>query len=305
LIHVSIQEGGTTTGEHYIARIDTWIMPKGQIKMNTPPPPQQTFGVPGKSEKYKGVKHTILVMSGKGGVGKSTVAINLAISLGSQNRKVGIIDADINGPDDPKMLGVDREQLYATDKGIIPLDTKYGVSIISMAFLLQTDDTPVIWRGALRHKAVQQFLEDVSWENMDYVVMDFPPGTGDEALSVAQLVPDAEGVIIVATPQDVALLDVRKAINFAGQLKLKVLGIVENMSGLKCPHCGQDIDLFGSGGAENLSKKLNIDFLGKIPFIPEIVSNADSGIPGVAVNKVFSDAFESIAKKIIEKIEKK
>lgn len=280
-------------------------MPKGQIKMNTPPPPQQTFGVPGKSEKYKGVKHTILVMSGKGGVGKSTVAINLAISLGSQNRKVGIIDADINGPDDPKMLGVDREQLYATDKGIIPLDTKYGVSIISMAFLLQTDDTPVIWRGALRHKAVQQFLEDVSWENMDYVVMDFPPGTGDEALSVAQLVPDAEGVIIVATPQDVALLDVRKAINFAGQLKLKVLGIVENMSGLKCPHCGQDIDLFGSGGAENLSKKLNIDFLGKIPFIPEIVSNADSGIPGVAVNKVFSDAFESIAKKIIEKIEKK
>ncbi|MFG1461199.1 MAG: Mrp/NBP35 family ATP-binding protein [Thermoplasmataceae archaeon] len=280
-------------------------MPKGQIKMNTPPPPQQTFGVPGKSEKYKGVKHTILVMSGKGGVGKSTVAINLAISLGSQNRKVGIIDADINGPDDPKMLGVDREQLYATDKGIIPLDTKYGVSIISMAFLLQTDDTPVIWRGALRHKAVQQFLEDVSWENMDYVVMDFPPGTGDEALSVAQLVPDAEGVIIVATPQDVALLDVRKAINFAGQLKLKVLGIVENMSGLKCPHCGQDIDLFGSGGAENLSKKLNIDFLGKIPFIPEIVSNADSGIPGVAVNKVFSDAFESIAKKIIEKVEKK
>ncbi len=279
-------------------------MPKGQIKMNTPPPPQQTFGVPGKSEKYKGVKHTILVMSGKGGVGKSTVAINLAISLGSQNRKVGIIDADINGPDDPKMLGVDREQLYATDKGIIPLDTKYGVSIISMAFLLQTDDTPVIWRGALRHKAVQQFLEDVSWENMDYVVMDFPPGTGDEALSVAQLVPDAEGVIIVATPQDVALLDVRKAINFAGQLKLKVLGIVENMSGLKCPHCGQDIDLFGSGGAENLSKKLNINFLGKIPFIPEIVSNADSGIPGVAVNKVFSDAFENIAKKIIEKIEK-
>jgi ATP-binding protein involved in chromosome partitioning len=305
LIHVFIQERGTTTGEHYITRIDTWIMPKGQIKMNTPPPPQQTFGVPGKSEKYKGVKHTILVMSGKGGVGKSTVAINLAISLGSLNRKVGIIDADINGPDDPKMLGVDKEQLYATDKGIIPLDTKYGVSIISMAFLLQTDDTPVIWRGALRHKAVQQFLEDVSWEDMDYVVMDFPPGTGDEALSVAQLVPDAEGVVIVATPQDVALLDVRKAINFAGQLKLKVLGIVENMSGLKCPHCGQDIDLFGSGGAENLSKKLNIDFLGKIPFIPEIVSNADSGIPGVAVNKVFSDAFENIAKKIIDKVEKK
>lgn len=280
-------------------------MPKGEIKMNEPPKQKLVIEPPGKSEKYKGVKHTILVMSGKGGVGKSTVAINLAVSLANAGRKVGIIDADINGPDDPKMLGVDKEQIFANDNGIIPAETRYGVSIISMAFLLQTEDTPVIWRGALRHKAVQQFLEDVAWENKDYVIMDFPPGTGDEALTVAQLVPDAEGVVIVATPQDVALLDVRKAINFANQLKLRVLGVIENMSGLTCPHCGKEIELFGKGGAEKIANKLGIDFLGRIPFTPGIVENADNGIPGVAFDKKFAEEFSGIAEALAKKIERR
>lgn len=279
-------------------------MPKGEIKMNEPPKQKLTIEPPpGKSEKYKGVKHTILVMSGKGGVGKSTVAVNLAVSLANLGKKVGIIDADINGPDDPKMLGVDKEQIYANDKGIIPAETRYGVSIISMAFLLQTEDTPVIWRGALRHKAVQQFLEDVVWDNKDYVIMDFPPGTGDEALTVAQLIPDAEGVVIVATPQEIALLDVRKAINFAGQLKLKVLGVIENMSGFVCPHCGEELQLFGHGGAEAVAKKMGVDFLGRIPFTIGVVENADNGIPGVTVDKKFAEEFSSIADALVKKIE--
>lgn len=279
-------------------------MAKGEIKMNEPPKLQLNVAPPGKSEKYKGVKHTLLVMSGKGGVGKSTVAINLAVSLARLGKKVGLIDADINGPDDPKMLGIDKEKLFANEEGIIPAETKYGVSIISMAFLLSTEDTAVIWRGALRHKAVQQFLEEVKWEGMDYVVMDFPPGTGDEALTVAQLVPDAEGVIIVATPQDIALLDVRKAINFATQLKLKVLGLVENMSGLVCPHCGKEIEIFGKGGAEKLAKKLGIDFLGSLPFLPSVVTGADSGVPGVEVDKNFAGLFTGIAEKVVKKVEK-
>lgn len=279
-------------------------MPKGEIKMNEPPKAGATIQPPpGKSEKYKGVKHTILIMSGKGGVGKSTVAVNLAVSLANMGKKVGIIDADINGPDDPKMLGVDKDQIFANDKGIIPAETKYGVSIISMAFLLQSEDTPVIWRGALRHKAVQQFLEDVVWENKDYVIMDFPPGTGDEALTVAQLVPDAEGVVIVATPQEIALLDVKKAINFAHQTKLKVLGVIENMSGFVCPHCGEEIQLFGKGGAETVAKNMGVDFLGRIPFTTGVVENADKGIPGISTDKKFADEFGSIAERLVGKIE--
>lgn len=269
-------------------------MPSGTIKMNKPPP-QPMVQPPGKSEKYKGVKHTIMVMSGKGGVGKSTVAVNLAVTLVSQGFKVGLLDADINGPDDPKMLGVDKEKLYANDKGqIIPMDTKYGVKVISMAFLLPNEETAVIWRGALRHKAVQQFLEDVAWGEMDYVILDMPPGTGDEALTVSQLVPDSDGIVVVVTPQDVALLDAKKAMNFASQLKLSVLGIVENMSGLVCPHCGETIDVFKKGGGEKAAKEHNVPFLGRIPLVTEVVEKADEGIPAVVVNDALKGIFADI-----------
>ena len=179
-------------------------MPSGTIKVNKPPP-MPIVGPPPKSTKYKGVKHTIMVMSGKGGVGKSTVAVNMAVTLAQQGLKVGVIDADINGPDDPKMLGVDKEKVYADESGISPVNTKYGVKVISMGFLLPTEETAVVWRGALRHKAIQQFIEDVVWKDMDYVILDLPPGTGDEALSISQIVPEVEGVVIVITPQDVAL----------------------------------------------------------------------------------------------------
>ncbi len=274
---------------------------KGNIKINTPPP-APVVGPPGKSTKYK-VKHTIMVMSGKGGVGKSTVAVNLAVSLADRGFKVGLVDADINGPDDPKLLGVEDLKLYADENGIIPIDTKYGVKVVSMAFLLPSTDTPVIWRGSLRHKAIQQFLDDVSWKDTEYVVIDMPPGTGDEALSIAQLVPDANGVLIVVTPQDVALLDAKKAINFARQLKLPVLGIIENMSGFICPHCGEITYIFKNGGGEKAATDYNITFLGKIPLLAEIVDNTDAGIPTVKTNAKIREIFNSVIEKLVKEIE--
>lgn len=279
-------------------------MPKGQIKMNEPPP-QPIVAPPGKSAKYRGVKHTILVMSGKGGVGKSTFAVNLAVSLSHMGKSVGLIDADINGPDDPKMLGLSKTEVYADEKGIVPVQSKYGVKVISMAFLLPSEDTPVIWRGALRHKAIQQFLEDVIWTGTDYIVMDFPPGTGDEALTVGQLIPDADGVVIVITPQEVAILDAVKAINFAKQLKIPVLGVVENMSGYVCPHCGETVNIFGTGGGEEAAKKYGVPFLGRIPIYPEIAEKSDEGVPVVSVNEKVKELFTTIARNLVSAVEKK
>ncbi len=275
-------------------------MAKGTIKMDNPPPPP-VIQAPGKSVKYKGVKHTILVMSGKGGVGKSTIAVNLAVTLSDLGFRVGLVDADINGPDDPKLLGVENEKVYADEKGIVPVETKYGPRVISMAFLLPSQDTAVIWRGALRHKAVQQFLEDVIWDNMDYVILDFPPGTGDEALTVAQLIPDSDGAVIVITPQDLAILDAVKAINFAGQLKMKVLGLIENMSGFVCPHCGEKTDLFKSGTIGKVAEKYGVELLGSLPFVPDVVLNADNGVPAVRSSKDIQDTFIEIAKALINK----
>ena len=275
-------------------------MPSGTIKVNKPPP-MPIVGPPPKSTKYKGVKHTIMVMSGKGGVGKSTVAVNLAVTLAQQGQKVGVIDADINGPDDPKMLGVDKEKVYADESGISPVDTKYGVKVISMGFLLPTEETAVVWRGALRHKAIQQFIEDVVWKDMDYVILDLPPGTGDEALSISQIVPEVEGVVIVITPQDVALLDARKAINFADQMKIKVLGVIENMSGFVCPHCGEISYIFKTGGGEKAAKDHNVPFLGRIPLSQDVVETADEGVPIVTRNEKMKEIFSEITAKITRK----
>ena len=275
-------------------------MPSGTIKVNKPPP-MPIVGPPPKSTKYKGVKHTIMVMSGKGGVGKSTVAVNMAVTLAQQGLKVGVIDADINGPDDPKMLGVDKEKVYADESGISPVNTKYGVKVISMGFLLPTEETAVVWRGALRHKAIQQFIEDVVWKDMDYVILDLPPGTGDEALSISQIVPEVEGVVIVITPQDVALLDARKAINFADQMKIKVLGVIENMSGFVCPHCGEISYIFKTGGGEKAAKDHNVPFLGRIPLSQDVVETADEGVPIVTRNEKMKEIFSEIVSKIAQK----
>ena len=232
-------------------------------------------------ENLARIKHKIVVMSGKGGVGKSTVAVNLAITLADQGRKVGVMDVDIHGPDVAMLLGVEDERLQTTGDMIVPVSINENLSAISMAFLLEDRDTPVIWRGPLKMSAIRQFLGEVAWGDLDYLIIDLPPGTGDEPLSVAQLITDGAWAIIVTTPQDLALLDSRKAIRFAQQLKMNIAGVVENMAGLECPHCGETIDLFKTGGGEAAAKEMGVAFLGRIPIDPHMVIMGDLGQPYV------------------------
>jgi Mrp family chromosome partitioning ATPase len=227
------------------------------------------------------IKHKIVVMSGKGGVGKSTVAVSLALTLADQGYKVGVMDVDIHGPDVAKLLGVEDGQLESTGEMIIPVRVNENLSAISMAFLLEDRDTPIVWRGPMKMSAIKQFLGDVAWGDLDYLVIDLPPGTGDEPLTVAQMIPDGAWAVIVTTPQDLALLDSRKAIRFAEALKMNIAGVVENMAGLKCPHCEETIDLFKIGGGEAAAKEMGVNFLGRIPIDPHMVKMGDLGQPYV------------------------
>lgn len=222
------------------------------------------------------MKNRLLVFSGKGGVGKSTVAANLALVLARKGMKVGLLDVDIHGPNLAKMLGVEKKQLDISEAGIKPVEVNDKLKLVSMSFLLQDPDLPVIWRGPMKMKAIQQFLGDVKWGDLDWLVIDSPPGTGDEPLSVAQLIP-ATGAVVVTTPQEVSLMDSRKAVAFARKLNLKILGIVENMSGMVCPHCGKRIDLFKTGGGQRAAQELGVPFLGSIPLDPQIVTLGDEG----------------------------
>jgi ATP-binding protein involved in chromosome partitioning len=251
-------------------------------------------------ERMSKVKNKILVMSGKGGVGKTTVAVNLAWALAEAGKKVGILDVDIHGPNVAKMLGIDNERVEATDGGIIPISVTPKLKAISIALVGYEPDAPFIWRGPLKMGVIKQFLADVLWEDLDYLVIDSPPGTGDEPLSVAQLIPDLKGSVIVTTPQEVAILDSRKCINFSKQLKLPVLGVIENMSGLICPHCGGEVDLFGKGGGERAAKEMEVPFLGAVPIEPSIVSGADHGKPFVTGED--KSAGRDIFKKMVEQL---
>lgn len=253
-------------------------------------------------ENLQKIRHKIVVMSGKGGVGKSTVATNLAFSLSMNGADVGLLDVDIHGPDIPKMLGIEDAKITGDDKGIFPIDVPPHLKVMSMAFLLSSRDTPVIWRGPVKMGAIRQFLGEVHWGDLDYLIIDLPPGTGDEPLSIAQLIPDSSGAIIVTTPQEVALLDSRKAVTFARTLNMHVIGIIENMSGMVCPHCGKSIELFKSGGGSKAALEMQVPFLGKVPIDPKIVETGDSGRPFV-MEYSGSESAKSF-KEIVEKIER-
>ena len=250
------------------------------------------------------IRHKIVVMSGKGGVGKSTAAVNLAMAFRWKGFETGILDADIHGPDVPLMLGVEGMRPMVSGSGIIPVFGPLNIKIMSIGFMLEDKNTPIIWRGPLKMSLIRQFLSDVIWGKLDYLIIDLPPGTGDEPLSVMQLISDLDGVVIVTTPQEVALLDSRKAVMMAKTLNVPVLGIVENMSGFLCPNCGVKTDIFGTGGGEKAAKELNVPFLGSLPIDVRIREKSDDGMPFIVANpesaatKAFMDVVEKISKKI-------
>jgi Mrp family chromosome partitioning ATPase len=254
-------------------------------------------------ENMNKIRHKILVMSGKGGVGKSTVAVNLALALAMRGFETGILDVDIHGPNIPKMLNVEDAVLTGESKSLCPIIVPPNLRVMSMGFLLSSRDTPVIWRGPMKMGVIRQFLGDVKWGPLDYLVIDLPPGTGDEPLSIAQLIPEADGVVVVTTPQDVALLDSRKSVMFAKAVKLPMIGIVENMSSFECPHCGKEIELFKSGGGERAAKQLGVPFLGRVPFDSKVVLSGDDGIPIVLAHpdspgaKALTEIVDMIVKK--------
>jgi ATP-binding protein involved in chromosome partitioning len=230
------------------------------------------------------VKHRILVLSGKGGVGKSTVACYLSLSLALAGRRVGLLDVDIHGPSIPKMLGLEGRTPEITPRTMLPISYGKNLKVMSMGFLLPSDRDAVIWRGPLKMGAIKQFLRDVEWGPLDYLVIDSPPGTGDEPLSVCQLIPARrqgstflDGALIVTTPQELSLVDVRKSISFCRKLQMPVLGVIENMSGFVCPNCGHETQIFKSGGGERMAREMGVPFLGQIPIDARVVDASDAG----------------------------
>jgi ATP-binding protein involved in chromosome partitioning len=259
-------------------------------------------------QKMDKVKHKIAVISGKGGVGKSTVTVNLAMAfaLHGHKDKVGVLDADIHGPCVPKMLGLKGQKLVGGPAGVVfPVTGRLGIKVASMDFLLPSDEAPVIWRGPLKMRLIQQFLSDIEWGELDFLFIDLPPGTGDEPLSVMQLLPEMDGVIIVTMPSEVSEAVVKKAVSFARQIGVPIIGIVENMSGFVCPDCGAKIDIFRTGGGKRITEALSVPYLGSIPIDPEICNFADSGVSFLAEqpDSPSAKAFVEIVAKIEQFIE--
>jgi len=254
--------------------------------------------------RMKKVGHKIAVISGKGGVGKSTVTVNLAVAFAMHGHadRVGILDADIHGPSVPKIIGLTGQRLQAGPPGIFPATGPLGIKVVSMEFLLPDENAPVIWRGPLKMVAIRQFLSDIVWGDLDFLLIDLPPGTGDEPLSVAQLLPEMDGVVIVTIPSEVSQIVVKKAVTFARKLSLPIIGIVENMSGFVCPKCGTRIDIFRSGGGKKISEELGTPFLGSVPIDQKVCEDSDRGRPFIMEHSdsPASKAFMEIVKRIEE-----
>lgn len=250
-------------------------------------------------ERLDKIRHKIVVLSGKGGVGKSTVAINLASALAEAGQSVGLLDIDIHGPSVPKMMGMADAQVEAKDGTIFPVDTMWGLKMMSIAFFMKSADA-IIWRGPLKMGVIKQFLRDVDWGVLDYLVVDCPPGTGDEPLSILQLLGETSGAVVVTTPQDIAVDAVRRSISFCRQLNTPILGVVENMSGFSCPDCGKVIDIFGVDGGKKLAEAEKVKFLGAIPISPEMTERGDLGRPvALAKNNKIGDMYRKMAAEIM------
>ena len=251
------------------------------------------------------IKYKIAIMSGKGGVGKSTVTANLAAALAKQGHKVGILDADIHGSCIPQMLGVEGARPVAGPPGIFPVKGPLDIQVVSVNFFLPDGDAPVIWRGPLKMGAIRQFLTDIVWGKLDYLLVDLPPGTGDEPLSIMQLIPDFDGVAVVTAPSEVSQLVVRKAINMAKKMNSPVLGVIENMSEFVCPHCGERVNIFGCGGGEQVASKMQVPFLGSLPIDPIVCQDCDAGKLSVIERPKtpISQQFNKIVKALKEKLD--
>jgi ATP-binding protein involved in chromosome partitioning len=251
-------------------------------------------------KKEQNIKYSIAVASGKGGVGKSTVSVNLAVSLAQLGKKVGVLDADIHGPNVPIMFGINERPYVNEEKRIIPIE-KYGVKVMSLGFLLESQSTPIIWRGPLVTKAIEQLYNDVEWGELDYLIIDLPPGTGDAALTVTQSLPLKYG-LVVTTPQNVAIADASKSLGMFKEMKIPVLGVIENMSYFICPHCGERSEIFGHGGGEKISLESGVSFLGKVPLEMKVREGGDKGTPAAAMDEELETkkAFRQIASKIVE-----
>lgn len=253
------------------------------------------------ADRMAKVKHKVLVMSNKGGVGKSTVSANLAASLAKKGYKVGIADADIHGPNIPKMFGAEGKRLKITDAGIQPYEA-FNLKIASIAFLMEGADEPIVWRDVWKFDFLKQLFGSFNWGELDYLVVDLPPGTGNESIATIEFVNKVGGVVIVTTPQDVALLDSRRSVTFSKINNLPIIGIVENMAGLTCPHCGKDVEVFKIGGGERAAIEMGVPFLGRIPIDPRIAVQADSGEPYIVacqdspVGKIFQEIVDKCDK---------
>lgn len=250
--------------------------------------------------KLSRIRNKVVVMSGKGGVGKSSVSCYLALALAQKGYQVGLLDIDLHGPSIPKMFGLHGPLNITADREIIPHEYRPNLKIVSIESMLEDTDSAIIWRGPLKHGVIQQFLVDCKWDDLDFLLIDSPPGTGDEALSISKLIPDAQA-LIVTTPQEVALADVRKSINFCRKVDLEILGLVENMSGLSCPHCNKFIPIFSSGGGRRTSSAMKVQYLGELPFDPEVVEAGDRGIPLLEErgDSLFAKALDQFVDKVL------